>query len=43
VFLGWIGILFALALSPAGRRCDRCDEMVRRNATVCRFCGGDLD
>jgi len=38
-FLGWIGVLFALVLRPAGRRCPSCDETIRRDATVCRFCG----
>jgi nitrate/nitrite transporter NarK len=42
LFLGWVGVLFALAIPAAGKRCPRCDETIRRNATVCRFCGSDL-
>lgn len=43
VLLGWLGVLFALALPMSGRRCPRCDEMIRRNATACRFCGAESE
>lgn len=42
LLLSWVGVLFALAIPPAGKRCPRCDETIRRNAISCRYCGADI-
>lgn len=42
VFLSWLGVIIALMLPTAGRRCPFCDETVRAHAVVCRHCGRDL-
>lgn len=39
ILFSWLGIAFALALPPAGHRCSKCDETIRLNAKVCRYCG----
>jgi hypothetical protein len=43
VLLGWVGVLFALALPQAGQRCPACAETIRRQALVCRFCGAEVE
>jgi hypothetical protein len=48
LFLSWIGVLI-VALLPAlhseasgERKCPHCAEWVKREASVCRFCGRDI-
>jgi hypothetical protein len=42
LLLGWLGVLIAVTLPSAGKRCPSCDETVRSAAVRCRFCGADL-
>ena len=39
VLLGPIGWIIALCLSPKGRKCPQCAEIVKQDALVCRYCG----
>jgi hypothetical protein len=47
VFLGWLGVIILALLPPLAfasdvhetKRCPDCDEAIRENANVCRFCG----